>query len=122
MAAVPLNCGRYLRDLREFRKIGMPVETRASIIRRMDEPVIRLRENGPLVIQLPVKVLDHLGNEFPIAPGKPTVALCRCGHSANRPFCDGSHKRVGFQAAEVAAAPQPISIAMPAPAPPPPTP
>ncbi len=70
----------------------------------MDEVVIRLRENGPLVVQLPanLKILDHLGNEFPIPAGKPAVALCRCGNSANKPFCDGSHKRVGFQAAETA--------------------
>ena len=69
----------------------------------MDEVVIRLRENGPMVIQLPanLKVVDHAGNEFTISAGKPAVALCRCGQSANRPFCDGSHKRVGFQAAEL---------------------
>jgi CDGSH-type Zn-finger protein len=71
----------------------------------MDGPIVRLRENGPLVIQLPIKVLDHLGNEFVVPTGKPVVALCRCGHSANRPFCDGSHKRVGFQAAETAPRP-----------------
>jgi len=70
----------------------------------MDEFMIRLRENGPLVIQSPVRVVDHLGNDFPIPVGKPTVALCRCGQSANKPFCDGSHKRVGFQAAETAPA------------------
>ena len=68
----------------------------------MDELVVRLREHGPYVIQAPVKVVDHLGNEFSIPAGKPTIALCRCGQSANRPFCDGSHKRVGFQAAETA--------------------
>lgn len=70
----------------------------------MDEPVIRLRENGPLVIQMPVKVVDHLGNDFPITAGKPAVALCRCGHSANKPFCDGSHKTAGFQASNLAPA------------------
>lgn len=70
----------------------------------MDEPVIRLRENGPLVIQMPVKIVDHQGNEFPIPTGKPAVALCRCGHSANKPFCDGSHKTSGFQAANLAPA------------------
>jgi CDGSH-type Zn-finger protein len=70
----------------------------------MDEPVIRLRENGPLVIQMPVKIVDHQGNELPIPTGKPAVALCRCGHSANKPFCDGSHKTSGFQAANLAPA------------------
>lgn len=71
----------------------------------MAEPiVIRCRENGPLVIQAPVRITDHLGNEFTIAPGKETVALCRCGQSKNKPFCDGSHKACGFQAGEVAPA------------------
>ena len=69
----------------------------------MAEPVIiRCRENGPYVIQGPVRIIDHLGNEFQIAPGKETVALCRCGDSKNRPFCDGSHRSCGFQAAELA--------------------
>ncbi len=69
----------------------------------MAEPfVIRCRENGPLVVQAAVKVVDHLGNEFPIPTGKETIALCRCGHSKNKPFCDGSHRTVGFQAPELA--------------------
>jgi len=69
----------------------------------MSEPiVIRCRENGPYLIQGPVKVVDHLGNAFTVPSGKNNVALCRCGHSKNRPFCDGSHRDCGFQAAEVA--------------------
>jgi CDGSH-type Zn-finger protein len=47
-------------------------------------------------------VLDHLGNAFELPTGKETIALCRCGHSKNKPFCDGSHKQVGFQAAGTA--------------------
>jgi CDGSH-type Zn-finger protein len=69
----------------------------------MAEPiVIRCRENGPLVVQGAVKVIDHQGNEFAVPPGKEFVALCRCGQSKNRPFCDGSHKTCGFLAAELA--------------------
>jgi len=69
----------------------------------MAEPlVIRLRENGPLLIQGVAKVVDHQGNEFTIPPGKDTIALCRCGQSKNKPFCDGSHKTCGFVAAELA--------------------
>lgn len=63
---------------------------------------IRCRENGPLVVQVPVVVTDHLGNEFSIPAGKEVIALCRCGQSKNRPFCDGMHKQIGFQAAEMA--------------------
>jgi CDGSH-type Zn-finger protein len=70
----------------------------------MSEPiVIRCRENGPLVVKGPVTVVDHLGNEFALPPGKENVALCRCGHSGTKPFCDGSHRDCGFQAGEVAA-------------------
>jgi CDGSH-type Zn-finger protein len=70
----------------------------------MAEPlVIRCRENGPLVIQGPVMVVDHLGNEFAIPAGKDAVALCRCGQSNNKPFCDGSHRQCGFQASDAAA-------------------
>jgi CDGSH-type Zn-finger protein len=67
-----------------------------------DPVVIRTRENGPLVIHGAVKIVDHLGHEFTPPPGKETIALCRCGHSRNKPFCDGSHRGCGFQAAEVA--------------------
>jgi CDGSH-type Zn-finger protein len=66
-----------------------------------EEVVIRCRENGPLVIKGVVKVVDHLGNEFAQQPGKDSIALCRCGQSKGKPFCDGSH-RGGFQAAETA--------------------
>jgi CDGSH-type Zn-finger protein len=69
----------------------------------MSEPfTIQCRENGPLVVKLPVRVLDHLGNEHTLPTGKETIALCRCGHSQKKPFCDGSHKQTGFQAANPA--------------------
>jgi CDGSH-type Zn-finger protein len=71
----------------------------------MSEVTIRCRENGPLVVEGPIRVVDHLGNAFMIPTNKPAVALCRCGQSANRPFCDGSHKKVNFCAAEAACAP-----------------
>ena len=63
----------------------------------MAEPiVIRCRENGPLVVQGPFRLVDHLGREYPLPADKPAVALCRCGSSGNKPFCDGSHKSCGF--------------------------
>jgi len=67
--------------------------------------VIRCRENGPLVIQGAVKVVDHQGQEFPLPEGKDAIALCRCGHSGNKPFCDGSHRQAGFQAPGAGKAP-----------------
>lgn len=71
----------------------------------MSETVVRVRVNGPLVIEAPVTVVDHNGNAFPVNKDKPVVALCRCGQSANKPFCDGAHNRVGFQADNAAPAP-----------------
>ena len=72
-----------------------------------DPIVIRCRENGPFVIQGPIKVVDHLGNEFPLNPAKESYALCRCGQSKNKPLCDGSHRECGFQGAQLAPTPAP---------------
>ncbi len=69
--------------------------------------VIRCRENGPLVVKGPVEIIDHLGNKFVIPAGKDAVALCRCGQSGKRPFCDGTHKTCGFVAGELAPTPTP---------------
>lgn len=63
---------------------------------------IRMREHGPLVLPAKFKIVDHLGNEFVLPAGKENVALCRCGQSKIKPFCDGSHKACGFQASETA--------------------
>ena len=74
-----------------------------------DAITIRCREHGPLVVEMPtggafqglrLRVTDHEGREFSVPVGKQAVALCRCGQSGNRPFCDGSHKKCGFEAAE----------------------
>ena len=70
----------------------------------MSEVVINTRENGPLLVKGAVTLCDHLGNKFDLS-GKESIALCRCGVSKNRPFCDGSHKGAGFQAAETVPVP-----------------
>jgi CDGSH-type Zn-finger protein len=61
----------------------------------MDEVVIQVRENGPYKISGPITIVDAEGREFALPEGS-AIALCRCGHSANKPFCDASHKRIGF--------------------------
>ena len=62
---------------------------------------IRLRRNGPYVIESDeVKVVDWNGVEYPVS--RRPIALCRCGASSSKPFCDGTHSRTGFQAAEAA--------------------
>ena len=68
----------------------------------MSEVSIKTRQNGPLLVTGPIRLVDHLGQEFDLS-GMENVALCRCGQSARRPFCDGSHKSCGFVAGETAA-------------------
>lgn len=66
----------------------------------MADVVIRIRDNGPLVVEGVFTLNDAKGNSFSLATDKPAIALCRCGTSQNKPFCDGSHKACGFEAAE----------------------
>ena len=65
----------------------------------MSEVKVLVKDNGPLLVTGAVTVTDAAGNTFNLN-GRETFALCRCGASANRPFCDGAHKTCGFQAAE----------------------
>lgn len=61
-------------------------------------------KNGPLMVTGDLKELelaDASGNLYNLS-GKEKVALCRCGASGNKPFCDGQHAKIGFQAAEAA--------------------
>jgi len=64
----------------------------------MAEVTIRPSKNGPYIVEGPVQIFDSEGNEITI--DKPRLALCRCGASSNKPFCDGTHSQIGFQAAE----------------------
>jgi CDGSH-type Zn-finger protein len=52
--------------------------------------------NGPYLVRGDFELLDQDGNT--IQTGRRTIALCRCGKSRSRPFCDGTHKAIGFQA------------------------
>jgi CDGSH-type Zn-finger protein len=62
---------------------------------------IKVRENGPYLVEGDdVTVVDWNGNAYQLA--RRPFALCRCGASAIRPFCDGSHRQTGFAAAEAA--------------------
>ncbi len=58
---------------------------------------ITVRKNGPRLVSGRVEVRDADGNVY---PAKETMALCRCGASTKKPFCDGTHSKVGFRAAE----------------------
>ena len=62
-----------------------------------DDPdtLITPYRDGPLLVRGPFKLIDQDGNE--IDPGRETVALCRCGKSRIRPFCDGTHNVIRFR-------------------------
>jgi CDGSH-type Zn-finger protein len=60
--------------------------------------IITPRENGPYLVQGSFSIRDVDGNEYRIE--RETVALCRCGGSTTKPFCDGTHSKIGFAAAE----------------------
>jgi CDGSH-type Zn-finger protein len=67
---------------------------------------ITMRPNGPYKVEDPdgvIELIDPTGKKIDLT-GKPVIALCRCGASVNKPFCDGTHSKIGFQAAEAAVA------------------
>jgi len=66
----------------------------------MADVTIRALKNGPYLVQGQVELFDAAGNKVKVE--KQSIALCRCGASATKPFCDGTHSRIGFQAAEAA--------------------
>ena len=70
---------------------------------------IKVRNNGPYAIDVTTgqfELVDAEGNPIPLPPlppGKTTVTLCRCGASSRKPFCDGTHSKIGFKGATEAA-------------------
>lgn len=65
----------------------------------MPEVIIEIVRNGPLIVNGPVELKGADGKLYPV---KERIALCRCGGSTTKPFCDGTHSKIGFQAAETA--------------------
>lgn len=68
---------------------------------------ITVLNNGPLRVKGDLTLKDANGDEYDLG-GREAISLCRCGHSDNKPFCDGSHNRQGFQH-------EPKAFALPAP-------
>ena len=56
---------------------------------------VTVLNNGSLRIEGDFEIVDQQGNAFGLG-GRTSVTLCRCGHSGNQPFCDGTHKRENF--------------------------
>ena len=63
-----------------------------------EQTKITALDNGPYLVKGPFVLLDAEGNEF--RAERATVALCRCGGSTTKPFCDGTHSRIEFRAAQ----------------------
>lgn len=74
----------------------------------MEETVIKVRESGPYRVSGRFSLVDADGNAY-VVEGE-NVALCRCGGSSTKPFCDGSHRENGFSAVERAAAPSATEV------------
>ncbi|WP_206340302.1 CDGSH iron-sulfur domain-containing protein [Blastococcus litoris] len=85
-------------DLPDDVEAGPPGEEGATITPYRD---------GPLIVRGDFRLLDQDGDE--IDPGRRTIALCRCGKSGIKPFCDGSHKRSGFSAPSAPSRPRPAA-------------
>lgn len=57
---------------------------------------ITVKSNGSIRVEGEFEIFDQNGNAFDLG-GRTAISLCRCGHSKNLPFCDSSHRTVGFQ-------------------------
>ena len=75
----------------------------------MAQVKITVRPNGPYRVEAPegaIEMVDANGNPFDLRAklkeGRLAFSLCRCGGSVTKPFCDGTHSRIGFQGAESA--------------------
>jgi len=61
----------------------------------MSDVTITVKDDGPFLVQGDISIIDAAGTEI-AAEGK-AIALCRCGASSNQPFCNGTHKKIGFE-------------------------
>jgi CDGSH-type Zn-finger protein len=67
----------------------------------MADVKITIRENGPYSVTGPITLEDANGNPVDLG-GRERISLCRCGGSTKKPFCDGTHSKIGFQGAMAA--------------------
>jgi 3-phenylpropionate/trans-cinnamate dioxygenase ferredoxin subunit len=66
----------------------------------MSDVRITATENGPYKVEGTIELVDHDGS--PVTVERQTIFLCRCGGSTNKPFCDGTHSKIGFKGARTA--------------------
>ncbi len=84
-----------------------PVEVALAAPSAGADATITPYRDGPLIVRGDFRLVDQDGNE--IDPGRQTIALCRCGKSGIKPFCDGAHKRSGFSAPSAPSRPRPAA-------------
>ena len=65
---------------------------------------VTIRPNGPYLVEGDVELMDVNGNKVDTSARGSRIALCRCGASVTKPYCDGTHSKIGFQGAEAAVA------------------
>ena len=75
--------------IRVFRNSGAAVAAESDVSPLVN--TVRVRENGPLAVEAELQIGG-------VAQASPRATLCRCGASKNKPYCDGSHKAIGFTA------------------------
>ena len=63
----------------------------------MNHATITPTDNGPYMIDGPARIIDADGNDYDLT-GQTTIFLCRCGNSGTKPFCDGTHETLNFEA------------------------
>jgi CDGSH-type Zn-finger protein len=80
----------------------------------MPQTKITIKSDGSIKVEGDFAIADPEGKEFGLG-GRTAISLCRCGHSQDKPFCDGSHRQVGFRY-EVHARDLPPPVPKPAPA------
>ena len=79
--------------------MAAPLAARATIPGMPTKIIVR--PNGSLRVEGEFEIVDQEGKAYGLA-GRTTIGLCRFGHSANKPFCDGSHKQMGFSDPSIA--------------------
>jgi CDGSH-type Zn-finger protein len=85
----------------------LPEDAEALPGLRANGATITPYRDGPLIVRGDFRLVDQDGAD--IDPGRGTIALCRCGKSGIKPFCDGSHKRSGFAAPSAPSRPRPAA-------------
>jgi CDGSH iron-sulfur domain-containing protein 3 len=91
---IPRSCPRSLTHHRPTTPRQTSPRATADVVE------IKVRENGPYKVTGPVRLIDADGNVFDLPDDGRPVALCRCGASKTKPFCDKTHSKIGFDAAE----------------------